>query len=111
MIFFIILLLFGCSRNPVWTTVDNTVDSKLFSARESVRGFADSVSMAYMNYLSGVVGDTFVFVDGSLAGLDVNYSGEEITCSNISIINGEVKLSDCLVFGYLFDYDGDAIEK
>ena len=43
---------------------------------------------------------------------DISDLGKKIdNISNVNIVNSDVKLDNCSIYGYSFKYDGDVIEK
>lgn len=113
----IILVLCGCSI--VDESVVDIKSTKYGLAKNSVSGYANAVKVAYTDYQYASALGTYqtlegsipVNIDGVTVDLNVNYYGENVTCSSVSVVNGSVKLDGCMVYGYEFMYDGGAIEK
>ncbi len=112
-----ILLLCGCG--VVQDTIDDVSSTKYGLAKNSVSGYANAVMVSYTDYQYASAMGNFeasddgvpVNIDGNVVNLKIKYYGDNVVCSNISVVNGSVKLDDCSVYGYTFSYDGEVIDK
>ena len=113
----VLLLLCGCSF--VDDGIRDMNSTKYGLAKNSVSGYANAVKVAYTDYQYASAlgtyevldGSTVVNVDGVDVNLNVKYYGDDVSCSSISVVDGSVKLDGCLIYGYEFKYDGEAIQK
>ena len=113
------VVLFLCGCEVVDDSIKDFKSTKYGLAKNSVSSYASSVKAAYTEYrYSSALGEyvasegsTPVSIDGAVVDLNVKYYGDNIECSSISVVNGAVKLDGCLIYGYEFKYDGEAIQK
>ena len=113
----LILGLCGCSI--VDDSINDVSSTKYGLAKNSVSGYANAVKVVYTDYqYASALGtyevldnSTVVNIDGVDVNLNVKYYGDNVECSSIRIENGAVKMDGCLIYGYEFKYDGDAIKK
>lgn len=111
------LLLCGCSI--VDDSINDMKSTKYGLAKNTVSGYANAVKVAYTDYKYATAlgtyevkeNSTVVNIDGMDVNLNVTYYNDDIECSYISIVNDEIKLDGCLIYGYEFKYDGEAIQK
>ena len=116
-LFCLILILCGCGA--VDEGISDIKSTKYGLAKNSVSSYANSVKAAYTEYryesalgeYEVLDGSVPVSIDGTVVDLNIKYYGDNIECSSISVIDGAVKLDGCLVYGYEFKYDGEAIQK
>ena len=112
-----VFLLCGCSI--IEESAHDVSSTKYGVAKNSVSGYASAVKLAYTEYLyANAMGtyevldnSTLVNIDGVDVSLNVKYYGEDVKCDVVNIVNSDVKLDNCSIYGYLFKYDGDVIEK
>lgn len=112
-----VFLLCGCSI--IEESAHDVSSTKYGVAKNSVSGYASAVKLAYTEYLyANAMGtyevldnSTLVNIDGVDVSLNVKYYGEDVKCDVVNIVNGDVKLDNCSIYGYSFKYDGDVIEK
>ena len=117
----LVFLLCGCNvvDDSVNDSVNDMKSTKYGLAKNIVSGYANAIKVAYTDYqYANALGNyevkpdsIVVNIDGVDVNLNVKYYGENITCSSISVVNGSVKLDGCLIYGYEFKYDGEAIQK
>ena len=113
----LVLILCGCEA--IDDGIKDIKSTKYGLAKNSVSSYASAVKAAYTEYrYSSALGEyvasegsTPVSIDGAVVDLNVKYYGDNIECSSISVVNGAVKLDGCLIYGYEFKYDGEAIQK
>lgn len=116
-----VFFLCGCTSydNVYEKTVDNINSTNYVMAKNSMFEYVKSIEIAYTEYQYGqITGDyvvsdesTLVNVDGVDIKLNVNSYSDLVKCSSIYIVNGKVKLNDCVVNGYKFSFDGEVIDK
>ena len=112
-----VFLLCGCSI--IEESAHDVSSTKYGVAKNSVSGYASAVKLAYTEYLyANAMGtyevldnSTLVNIDGVDVNLNVKYYGEDVKCDVVNIVNSDVKLDNCSIYGYSFKYDGDVIEK
>ena len=112
-----VFLLCGC--NIIEEPVEDISSTKYGVAKNSVSGYASAVKLAYTEYLyASAMGtyevhddSTLVNIDGVDVSLNIKYYGEDVKCDVVNIVNGDVKLDNCSIYGYSFKYDSDVIEK
>jgi len=112
-----VFLLCGCSI--IEESAHDVSSTKYGVAKNSVSGYASAVKLAYTEYLyANAMGtyevldnSTLVNIDGVDVSLNVKYYGEDVKCDVVNIVNSDVKLDNCSIYGYSFKYDGDVIEK
>lgn len=99
--------------------MDTANNTKLGLARNSVYSFAKAIDLAYAEYQYSVLLDSsysissgiLVNIDGNETYLDVNYNGDDVNCSSVIINSGKLSLSDCHIYGFIFDYENGVVSQ
>lgn len=112
----VIFLSCGCGTDKV---VEDFSSTRYSLAKNKVSLYAGAVRVAYTDYkYKSLVGEfvapsdgTVVNIDGVDVSLNIDFYGDDVKCSSISIVNDNVMLDDCSIFEYTFMYDGEAIQK
>lgn len=117
---FLCFALLGCGNTDlIEQTIDTGNNTKYNLAKNYVLSYANAVVSEYTNYKYNVLlNNDYIVNDGLIVNVDgfdvkLNVNGyDDISCSNVMIIDDSVKLSDCYIYGFTFIYEnGNVIQK